>query len=157
MLSRIREYGRKREASEKIVSALLERDDYKMAETILAFSPLSSEPDISPLLSDRRILLPYIEDGEMKFSRGVAEKSTLGVKLVRNGIEEDYRKAIILTPLLAYDGSLYRLGRGGGYYDRYLRKNRERLYAIGLAFNVSYIEAVPHNDFDEKLDEIISG
>lgn len=157
MLSRIREYGRKREASEKIVSALLERDDYKMAETILAFSPLSSEPDISPLLSDRRILLPYIEDGEMKFSRGVAEKSTLGVKLVRNGIEEDYRKAIILTPLLAYDGSFYRLGRGGGYYDRYLRKNRERLYAIGLAFNVSYIESVPHNDYDEKLDEIISG
>lgn len=156
MLSRIKGYERKKEAGEEIVKALMENEEYIKADTILAFSPLMTEPDISCLLLDGRILLPYIEDGEMKFSRGKAVKSSLGVKLVRDGKEEDYERAVILTPLLAYDSSNYRLGRGGGYYDRYIRKNRHRLYSIGVAFKVSYMEEIPHDFLDEKLDEIIA-
>lgn len=156
MISRIRRYENKEESSRLIVSALRDRYVYRDAETILAFSPLLSEPDISPILDDERVLLPYIENGEMKFSKGRAERSYLGVKLVRNGKEEEYSNAVILVPLLAYDDKLYRLGRGGGYYDRYIRKNRERIYSIGLAFRVSYVDYVPHSKYDERLDEIIA-
>ena len=76
VLSVLKGYGRRREESEEIVRIVVSHPKWKEATTILAFSPLSTEPDISPLLSDKRILLPYItEDGSMEFGKGEMRKS----------------------------------------------------------------------------------
>ncbi len=156
VLRRIREYGRKKEASEEIVYEIRKREDYKNAETILLFCPLRSEVDITPLLDDKRVLLPFIENGEMKFGRGETEKSSLGVFLVRDGKEAEYKNALIIMPLVAFDGAGNRLGRGGGYYDRYLRKHRGKLRSIAVGFSCSLVPSVPADEWDEKPDEIIA-
>ncbi len=156
VLKRIREYGRKKEASEEIVAEIRKRDDYRNAETILLFYPLASEPDITPLLDDERVLLPFIENGEMKFGKGEMEKSSLKVLLVRDGKEREYERALIIMPLVAFDSTGRRLGRGGGYYDRYLRKHRGKLKSIAVAFSSSLVECVPEDEWDEKPDEIIA-
>ena len=75
---------------------------------------------------------------------------------VKNRIEVRYEKAVILVPLLAYDRENCRLGRGGGYYDRYIHKNREKLFSVGIAYSVSRAEALPHDSWDERLDLIIA-
>lgn len=155
VLKRIRNFSGKEEASRRIVEELLSRDDYRNAEAILAFCPLKSEPDISPLLEDERVLLPFIEDGEMKFGRGDVEKSGLGVKLVRNGKEIEYGKALIIVPLVAFDSAGHRLGRGGGYYDRYLFSHKKKLHSIAVAFSCSLVDSVPTDEWDEMPDEII--
>ena len=67
---RIRAFPRKAEESRMIVDAIAGSSLWREAETILAFIPLPSEPDITPLLDDRRVLLPYIERGGMHFSAG---------------------------------------------------------------------------------------
>ncbi len=157
MLSRLLACQDKAETSKIIVKKLMETKAFKEAEVILAFSPLKSEVDISQVLEDERVLLPFIEDDEMKFSKGKLQKSALGVMLSDSKQEVEYTKALILVPLLAYNSSNYRLGRGGGYYDRYIHKNRDRLYSIGLAYRVSFVEQLPIDEWDEKLDEIISG
>ena len=101
------------------------------------------------------MLLPFIEDGEMKFGRGDVEKSGLGVKLVRNGKEIEYGKALIIVPLVAFDSAGHRLGRGGGYYDRYLFSHKKKLHSIAVAFSCSLVDSVPTDEWDEMPDEII--
>jgi 5-formyltetrahydrofolate cyclo-ligase len=65
---------------------------------------------------------------------------------------------IVLTALLAFDDQGYRLGYGGGYYDRTIRALRsvKTITTIGLAFDQQRIDAVPHLDYDERLDWIMT-
>jgi 5-formyltetrahydrofolate cyclo-ligase len=65
---------------------------------------------------------------------------------------------ILLVPLLAFDTHGYRLGYGGGYYDRTLRHLRtlKPILAIGLGLDELEVDAVPHLDYDERLDWVLT-
>lgn len=65
---------------------------------------------------------------------------------------------IVLVPLLAFDKTGYRLGYGGGFYDRTLAQLREesKILAVGFAFSEQEVEAVPVNQYDQKLDWIVT-
>ena len=65
---------------------------------------------------------------------------------------------IILVPLLAFDERLYRLGYGGGYYDRYIEKayKKKPFIKVGLALSVQKIDNVPTTKYDKKLDYIVT-
>lgn len=152
---RIRSIDRVAESAE-IMRNLLSSPEYGKAETILAFSPLSDEPDISPLLSDERVLLPYIEGEKMLFSASrKMHRSGLGFAEPEHK-EQEYGRALMLVPLLGYNKGLYRLGRGGGYYDRYIKENRYRIITLGLAFSSSFFPEMKEEDHDAKLDRIIT-
>jgi 5-formyltetrahydrofolate cyclo-ligase len=65
---------------------------------------------------------------------------------------------ILLVPLLAFDDSGWRLGYGAGFYDRTLRELRARkpVLAVGFAFDEQRVDAVPHLDYDEPLDWVVT-
>ena len=65
---------------------------------------------------------------------------------------------VLLVPLLAFDAAGWRLGYGGGFYDRTLRRLRARraIVAVGLAYDEQRIDAVPHLDYDERLDWVLT-
>ena len=65
---------------------------------------------------------------------------------------------ILLVPLVAYDGHLNRLGYGGGFYDRYIKKIEKikKVTKIGLAFSYQRLKNVPINQYDKKLDFIVT-
>jgi 5-formyltetrahydrofolate cyclo-ligase len=65
---------------------------------------------------------------------------------------------ILLVPLVAYDITLNRLGYGGGYYDRYIKKIEKvkKVVKIGLAFSFQKISSIPINQYDKRLDFIIT-
>jgi len=65
---------------------------------------------------------------------------------------------ILLVPLVAYDVSLSRLGYGGGYYDRYIEKIEKvkKVVKIGLAFSFQKITSIPINQYDKRLDFIVT-
>ena len=64
---------------------------------------------------------------------------------------------IILIPLLGYSKSGFRLGYGGGYYDKYLSKNSiDEVKKIGIAFSFQEVEEIPVEDHDERLDWILT-
>jgi 5-formyltetrahydrofolate cyclo-ligase len=65
---------------------------------------------------------------------------------------------ILLVPLVAYDVSLNRLGYGGGYYDRYIEKIEKvkKVVKIGLAFSFQKITSIPINQYDKRLDFIVT-
>jgi 5-formyltetrahydrofolate cyclo-ligase len=65
---------------------------------------------------------------------------------------------IMLVPLLAFDGSGYRLGYGGGYYDRTIARLRalKPVVLVGFAYDEQAVDAVPHLDYDQRLDWILT-
>ncbi len=85
------------------------------------------------------------------------------LKINKYGIPEPETKNIlypdvILVPLVAFDKNLNRLGYGGGYYDRLIKKlsKKKRIIKIGLAFSFQKIDKVPINVYDQKLDYIVT-
>ena len=84
------------------------------------------------------------------------------LRINKYGIPEPENKKIIypdilFIPLVAFDKNLNRLGYGGGYYDRLIKKfSKKKITKIGLAFSDQEIDKVPINAYDQKLDYIVT-
>ena len=65
---------------------------------------------------------------------------------------------ILIVPLLAFDRRGWRLGYGGGFYDRTLKglRARKAVVAVGLAHEEQEVDAVPHLDYDQRLDWVLT-
>ena len=65
---------------------------------------------------------------------------------------------VLLVPMLAFDRKGYRLGYGGGFYDRTLAKLRalKNITAIGVAYGGQEVDSVPHDEHDQPLDWIMT-
>ena len=65
--------------------------------------------------------------------------------------------SILLIPMVAFDKQLNRLGYGGGYYDRFLKKyEKKNIIKIGLAITFQEVKKLPSNSFDRKMDYILT-
>ena len=85
------------------------------------------------------------------------------LKINRYGIPEPESKNIVqpdilLIPLVAFDKNLNRLGYGGGYYDRLIKKlsKKKKIMKIGLALSIQKVNKVPIDIYDQKLDYIVT-
>ena len=85
------------------------------------------------------------------------------LKINQYGIPEPNSKKliypdVILVPLVAFDNNLNRLGYGGGYYDRVIKKlsKKKKILKIGLAFSIQKINNIPVTKYDKKLDYIVT-
>ena len=85
------------------------------------------------------------------------------LKINRYGIPEPETKnlinpEILLVPLVGFDLKLNRLGYGGGFYDRLIKKlsQKKKILKIGLALSDQKIDKVPVNKYDQKLDYIVT-
>ena len=107
------------------------------------------------------VLLPTIKrDNQMNFYKWSINDP---LKINKFGIPEPVSSKvlypdILLVPLVAYDSSLNRLGYGGGFYDRYLKKikKEKKIITIGLAYSFQKVKKVPINKYDFKLDHIVT-
>ena len=76
-----------------------------------------------------------------------------------SNLDNAYLPEIILTPCLAFCERGFRLGYGGGYYDKtfsYLKKIKHKFISIAVAFDGQKINRVIHNKYDEKIDYILT-
>ena len=85
------------------------------------------------------------------------------LKINKYGIPEPEPKNIVypdilLVPIVAFDKNLNRLGYGGGYYDRLIKKlsKKKKIIKIGLALSAQKVDKVPTNVYDQKLDYIVT-
>ena len=65
---------------------------------------------------------------------------------------------VLLVPLVAFDKNFNRIGYGGGFYDRYIKKIRKRkkVLTIGFAYSFQKVKKIPTNNYDIGLDFIIT-
>jgi 5-formyltetrahydrofolate cyclo-ligase len=108
-----------------------------------------------------KVSLPIIKkDNQMNFYNWSRNDP---LKINKFGIPEPvsskiFYPDILLVPLVAYDVNLNRLGYGGGYYDRYIERIEKikKIIKIGLAFSFQKISSIPINQYDKKLDFIVT-
>jgi 5-formyltetrahydrofolate cyclo-ligase len=65
---------------------------------------------------------------------------------------------VLLIPIVAFDKNFNRIGYGGGFYDRYIKKIRKqkKVLTIGFAYSFQKVEKIPTNNYDISLDFIIT-
>ena len=131
------------------------------------YYPVNFEIDILEILENLekkigvQLSLPVIKkNNEMDFYNWYTKNL---LRLNKYGIPEPEKTKkvfpdIIFVPVVAFDNRLYRIGYGGGYYDRYIHKisNKKKLLKIGIAHSCQKINKVPINKYDKKLDIIIT-
>lgn len=133
--------------------------------TVSAYVPVGSEADPAMLVQAARaagcaIALPHVtsRDQPMRFLRWnddeTLHRGPLGLRQP-HGESQVLAPDIILTPLLAFDAKLDRLGQGAGYYDRAFAQfpDAER---IGVAWSVQQVETLPTDAWDMPLHAVIT-
>jgi len=85
------------------------------------------------------------------------------LKVSSLGIPEPFAKKkvypdVLIVPLVGFDKNKFRLGYGGGFYDRYISKvtKIKKMITVGLAFSFQETLKIPTNEFDQKLDIILT-
>lgn len=135
---------------------------------VSAFLAIGEEIDPMPLMrrlwaEGHRVGLPVmVGKGQPLVFRQWREGQPLAE--VQWGIREPLPTApqlvpdVMLVPLLAFDAKGYRLGYGGGFYDRTIAQVRatKPLITIGLAYDDLEVDAVPHDDYDQRLDWVLT-
>ncbi len=133
---------------------------------VVAFCwPIKHEPDV------RGVLTPWVERGAMAaLPVVVAEGSPLAFRVWtaetpleadRYGIPTPAEGAfvlpdLILLPLNGFDGDGFRLGYGGGYFDRTLAALSPRPLAVGVGFEINRLETIRPESHDQRLDWIVT-
>ena len=85
------------------------------------------------------------------------------LKVSHQGIPEPNTKRkvipdVLIVPLVGFDRYKFRLGYGGGFYDRYISKilKFKKILTVGFAFSFQEISKIPINKFDQKLNFILT-
>jgi len=156
----------KKEASLEIARRVFESKEYQEAEAIFIYCGTSNEVDTSIIIEDA-----------LKKGKHVALPKTLSLGIMdaleiesmedlipeRHGIlepKEGSRKIqpeeidLALIPCLGFSRDGYRIGYGGGFYDRFLPKGN--FTKIIIAFEKMSVEDMPVSRFDHKVDKIIT-
>jgi len=136
--------------------------------TVSAFWPMRDEFDVRPLLmhlfaAGHELALPIVTARREPLVFRAWRPSdpleagpfgTLQPHRQRAEVEPD----VLIVPLLAVDRDGYRLGYGGGYYDRTLAALRARraVQAIGIAFEAQRLDEIPRSPRDERLDWLLT-
>ena len=151
----------------EITSWLLSHPRVKAAKTILMYCSLPDEVDTHDLLDrlvvmGKTVLLPVVI-GESEMQLRIYH-STSALKAGAYNIMEPSGEVftslqdidVAIVPGMAFDANGNRLGRGKGYYDRFLPLIPHS-YKIGVCFPFQFINAVPTTPFDVQMDEVIHG
>lgn len=149
----------RKQQSLTLIEKLLLWKNLTQFNSILGYVALPSEPNLQGFYEQCSRLglalgFPKTqEDGKMNYwSQG--ERS---VKLDPTALNP----TLILVPALAFGPEGERLGRGGGYFDRFLLKYRRVLgkgafFALGVTFSQTLFSAIPQDPWDQKVDAVVS-
>src|SRR3982074_1382084 len=116
--------------SEEICERILEMTQWAEAQNVILFSPLPSEPIITPLKLDcdaRKVSCSNVPQNP---------KSEAALHLPET-ID------LILVPGLAFSKDRHRLGRGGGFFDRLLGGRAKDAFKLGVCFSFQLVEGIP--------------
>ena len=158
------------EMSLDIMSSLLSNSHIQKADAILMYHSLPDEVDTHSALDKllamgKKVLLPkVVSETDMTIHEytgldslqpsepyGILEPTTPEFSIVNCQLS-----IVIVVPGMAFDKHGHRLGRGKGYYDRFLSRI-PNIYKIGVCFPFQLIDKVPSEPTDILVDEVLTG
>ncbi len=130
-------------SSEKILNMLSVQMDFKNTSKVHVYSPVQNEVDTSK----------FIEQLRHDYSN--IEVEIAPIKTSASDVPEGNNYDMVVVPMVGFDRRGFRLGYGGGYYDRFLAQNNcEQI--IGFAYSFSEVEKLPAEPHDIKMHQIIT-
>ncbi len=157
------------EKDKKICERISASECYKDAQAVFSYASYNSETSTQALnemiRSDGKMLvLPkVISKTKMVFYEvKTADDLVIGCMGIwepdasKCSIFIPDQRCLMLIPGLAFDEDRYRMGYGGGYYDRYLSKYRAHLTCVMIAYDEQKADSVPHDQNDQRLDYIVT-
>ncbi|HEX5176984.1 MAG TPA: 5-formyltetrahydrofolate cyclo-ligase [Chthoniobacteraceae bacterium] len=154
------------ESSRRICERIRGDAGWRAARTIAFFAAQSSEPDIELLWDDlgtRVVCYPRVQEDTLQFFR-VSHPSVLiagrwGLREpgANGGAAVDPAEIdLILVPGVAFTEEGFRVGRGGGYYDRWLAQAGVRARKLGVCFARQLLPTVPLEPHDQRVDRVLA-
>jgi 5-formyltetrahydrofolate cyclo-ligase len=154
-----------RDGSDRLCRNIAESDLWKSARTVMMFAPVAGEPNLRPLALDilrrGRLSLPRVDWAQKRMAAAAVKDLSRDLVLRRNNIREPIPECpeippselgLILVPGLGFDRSGRRLGRGGGFYDRYLAEPTLRATTCGILFDAQLVDSIPAEPHDIVVD-----
>ena len=178
--------------SQAVCEKLLTDKAFREASVVLAYMPLPDEVDILPVIKaamvdGKKVAIPriieethdstyapnagkmlfyYLDDASDIISQtkegycGIAEPSE---KTRQFSSDDDFDTVLVLVPGRAFTKNGARLGRGKGFYDRFLSQltkecdaSGKKVYTIGVCFSCQVVDSVPTEQNDISVDRIVS-
>ena len=151
------------ELSAEVLAQLEQLPAFQSAKTLLIYYPTHNEVDVLPLIKrykkEKTFLFPVVHrramtacpyEGNAKMHRGKYNIPEPTTAPFTGKID------LILLPGVGFDLYGNRLGRGGGYYDRYLSKLKRETILVGVGYDFQLIEEVPADRRDKRLHYIVT-
>jgi 5-formyltetrahydrofolate cyclo-ligase len=168
--ARLRDVHDRAAASRAIQATLISSTWWRQADLLLCYLALPTEVQTAGLLDAAyarglAAAAPRVSGSSMRFHAVAAGErdfagDALGVRAPRPGapvIEPGAgRSVLVVVPGLAFDAWGYRIGRGGGYYDRFLGALRTSAVTVGLCFDDALVDRVPRDPWDVPVDIVVT-
>jgi len=161
------------ELSARIADQVRTMEEWQSAGEVLLYWPILNEVDTRPLITDlwqrgARVLLPRCRPGQpgmMDLACVTCEQELAeGMYSIMEPIEacevidvttENFNPDLALIPGVSFDQRGYRIGYGGGYYDRLLEgPAMGRAMKVGLCYEHLFVKKLPHEDWDRPVNAI---
>ena len=149
------------------MSQLLQNEHVRQAHIVMLYCALPDEVPTQQLIDElasqgKQVLLPrVVSETEMELRRYTSRTDltagAFGIMEPVGDIFSDYDTIdTAIIPGMAFDLAGHRLGRGRGYYDRFLARI-PHVYKIGVCYPTQLVEHVPTDEHDIMMDCIVTG
>ena len=159
--------------SHQLVKLLLQSGLPQSSDSILAYASFANELSLDPFIAaalnqGKRIAIPSIDWTHKSMSaKQITNLDTdlipgrYDIRVPREGcaLVEPEQIDVILLPGLAFDRAGNRLGRGAGFYDRYISALKESGHnptLIGVCYHAQIVDSVPTEPHDHRVDRVIT-
>ncbi|CAN5620596.1 5-formyltetrahydrofolate cyclo-ligase [soil metagenome] len=158
MKAALRGFLQKAAASQAIRETLFSLAAWQSASIIYGYIPMASEPDwlARTWPEGKTLAFPRTDEaGGMQFF--CSQEFQIGPWKAHEPVGEKLAPEpdLILVPGLAFDRQGHRMGRGGGFYDRWLEEYPS-VQKIGLCFSCQLVELVPTEAHDARMDLVVT-
>lgn len=149
-----------------LMAAVEAHPRFVSARSALLYWPLPDEPDTRPLLHryarQKALYLPVVTGQDMAIRHytddAALHQGAFGIMEPLSDVDAQPEPAdvdFILVPGTAFDAQAHRLGRGAGYYDRFLPR-MPHAFKLGICFPFRLQPAIPHEPHDIPMDAVLT-
>jgi len=161
----------RQERSLTIKKRLFSLPEFKNAKMIMFYVSTEREVDTHGMIDDalrmgKKIAVPYVIKDEGRMTPSLIKNRTEDLQEGSYGIPEPKKDSLeavskeeldmVVVPGVAFTAGGARLGRGGGFYDKFLKDLRQSTHTVGVAFGMQVVQELPKHEHDIPVGRIIT-
>lgn len=152
-------------ASTELLNRLAVHERFVAANVVMLFHSLPDEINTHQFIEDwaerKTLLLPVVQGDDLELRRYIKGEQMCEtgyhIEAPQSHIFTDLSAIdLVIVPGVAFDDAGNRMGRGRGYYDRFLSQHTlSKAYKLGICYKQQMIENIPVEPHDIRMDEVI--